>query len=925
MLFRRLLGFCLVTCIAVGCQQQPRESLPELQSIFKSDSTHSRILKAEQYLAQWDFPGARKEFHVLSQREDLESAERDYLLQNEILSALMSLDTVGCKIQSAAADGPAALVHQLNLFLCDPARNIGDLRQFISALEAKNQTNSVHYLIALEKLAWYNYTYVSQIDTAIVYCKRALLLTESFNDLKPHQGFLLYSLAELSIMLRDVRAGFSYVQRGILVNSKPEVEERLVGLKGTLYRRLKSYDSADLFYSQAEALCTQRNDDYVLSEVLRERALMAIILNDDSAFIRIMGQLNSIDSTKRSQKVNADRLFGFFYLIKKRYPQCIEHYENALPVLERQYDLDIVQIGEACYALNESCRETKQFEKAELYSFKSLTASTANREMPYTWANLVSPKLYTAWPNSFVMYGLMADTYLDHYRHEPKLELLKKSFELYQLTDDVMERQLRANEEEAWLNYASAVGDRMYSGGITTCYELYAKTKDTVFLHKAHRFMERSKAMIVYRDILTRQSDYFPEVPSEFRERDLQLKSRIEYLKGTGDLSNRELQELLEEQRQYIEEARSKYPAFYKSLFELSIPSFSSCAALGRDENVSIIQYHLTSDFIYILKYDAPYSFIRLPRDSTFDRSLKDFRNLVGLSPNGLQVNQKKFIKCAHDMYQRLVLPLGLLKNSVLFVTDGVLTQLPFEAFISKPGTELRTCRYLVQDADIDYSYSLKISMVNKGIKVQNIDNVLGYSYSFPEEEEAIGLLPALPGASAELASIRKSFSGRNLVFRSGDQASKGAFMEDLRHPFELVHVAMHASSSPKNRWDNKIYFQKGKKSLDTLYASEIISRKISASLVVLTGCSTSAGNWVRGEGAYTLARAFHRAGAKKVVASLWPLPDKSSATISGRFYFYLVSGKSVSMSLRLAKLDFLKGADSNLAHPYFWAGLICL
>jgi CHAT domain-containing protein len=68
------------------------------------------------------------------------------------------------------------------------------------------------------------------------------------------------------------------------------------------------------------------------------------------------------------------------------------------------------------------------------------------------------------------------------------------------------------------------------------------------------------------------------------------------------------------------------------------------------------------------------------------------------------------------------------------------------------------------------------------------------------------------------------------------------------------------------------------------------------------------------------LARSFLTAGAKSVVASLWSVDDRSTATLMESFYTHLAQGSTVSYALRQAQLDFIKTYGEK-AKPYLWAG----
>ena len=55
--------------------------------------------------------------------------------------------------------------------------------------------------------------------------------------------------------------------------------------------------------------------------------------------------------------------------------------------------------------------------------------------------------------------------------------------------------------------------------------------------------------------------------------------------------------------------------------------------------------------------------------------------------------------------------------------------------------------------------------------------------------------------------------------------------------------------------------------------------------LAVLSACNTFRGDVAGGEGVMGLTRAFHLAGTRNVVASLWRVDDNATAVLMGRFY----------------------------------------
>jgi CHAT domain-containing protein len=103
------------------------------------------------------------------------------------------------------------------------------------------------------------------------------------------------------------------------------------------------------------------------------------------------------------------------------------------------------------------------------------------------------------------------------------------------------------------------------------------------------------------------------------------------------------------------------------------------------------------------------------------------------------------------------------------------------------------------------------------------------------------------------------------------------------------------------------------------LQATDILNLRLQADLVVMSACQTALGAEVRGEGLVGLTRAFLYAGSPRVVASLWTVPDLSTAEFMTRFYRYmLVDGLAPAAALRRAQVSMWN--EGRWARPYYWA-----
>jgi CHAT domain-containing protein len=93
--------------------------------------------------------------------------------------------------------------------------------------------------------------------------------------------------------------------------------------------------------------------------------------------------------------------------------------------------------------------------------------------------------------------------------------------------------------------------------------------------------------------------------------------------------------------------------------------------------------------------------------------------------------------------------------------------------------------------------------------------------------------------------------------------------------------------------------------------------------VVTLSACETNIGGYDPSAVYSSLSRAFSKAGAPTVVASLWSVNDVSTRETMTEFYKQLANGQTKGEALRRAQLATMR--DPRFAHPYYWAPFIIL
>jgi CHAT domain-containing protein len=93
------------------------------------------------------------------------------------------------------------------------------------------------------------------------------------------------------------------------------------------------------------------------------------------------------------------------------------------------------------------------------------------------------------------------------------------------------------------------------------------------------------------------------------------------------------------------------------------------------------------------------------------------------------------------------------------------------------------------------------------------------------------------------------------------------------------------------------------------------------ANLVVLSACETQLGTLSRGDDVVGLTRAFVYAGAPTVVASLWKVDDRATATLMRSFYQHLRAGKGKAEALQAAQAELR--SQYEFSDPSYWAAFV--
>jgi len=270
----------------------------------------------------------------------------------------------------------------------------------------------------------------------------------------------------------------------------------------------------------------------------------------------------------------------------------------------------------------------------------------------------------------------------------------------------------------------------------------------------------------------------------------------------------------------------------------------------------------------------------------------------------------------------------------ILFQPDGPLWLLPLGLLADGDGSRLIEKHPLSVIPSMTVLANLRAGRAKRPMSVVAFGDPV-----YPAEPIPIGLRPTrfepLPGTRAEVNAIGRRLTTGFTAY-VGAEATEQRAKSIGRGP-TIVHFAAHGFVDERSGLESGIALDvdpnydptdAGTKENGLLQAWEIIEGiRLDADLVVLSACETALGGAIAGEGLLGLTRAFQYAGARSVLASLWAVPDESTAELMVRFYRGLADGQARDEALRAAQDEMAAGPITteggqmlDATHPFHWA-----
>ena len=307
----------------------------------------------------------------------------------------------------------------------------------------------------------------------------------------------------------------------------------------------------------------------------------------------------------------------------------------------------------------------------------------------------------------------------------------------------------------------------------------------------------------------------------------------------------------------------------------------------------------------------------------------------------------------------------------LIIVPDGILGLLPFETLVLTPGRDVKDTRFVGETWQLSYAQSATVLAFLRTLAPSAAPQTffaLGNPIYDPQDPRYTAYQQGLPPPVLPAQALSAyGYRGR-AIQRGGGKPTRGDGTEEtLSYPplpetesevkaiaqlfgmspkppdillnvvanetqlrqapltrYRYLHFATHADLPGKLQGINEPFLLLGQventgQDDGLLTLTKVLDLRLDAEMVVLSACVTGRGEATEGEGVVNFARAFHQAGARSVVVSLWEVASEAAEEFMRRFYGHLHAGKPKAEALSLAR----KEMRVLYPNPFFWAAFI--
>lgn len=628
-----------------------------------------------------------------------------------------------------------------------------------------------------------------------------------------------------------------------------------------------------------------------------------------------------------------DMVLGSLYQREGKWGLAQQAYEQALKVRLTLFDAYHTDVANTYNSLGELCLEQGKPSRAISFFEKALPPHSAQAATGYK-------STITVQENHRSLSGLgraYAAVSHDPASNEKALTLLNQAMGLLE--------QGRADFQFADSKLQlSKLAQPTIAAAIALLYPKANELPEA----KAQLFdwMERGKAMILLEAIRKVNAPAFSGLPDSLLALELQLKVEIydaelaileESRKGQHAKADvlYERQEQLAELYQAYELCRAELahlsPAYYQAKYAARRIGLAEVQHRLLKPGQGLLEFFFAEQVVYLcLITSDEVKFHKIRLDFPLVEWVQQIRGaLKQPHPHTLRA----YAGASHQLYNKLIAPIGALPDRLVVVSDGVLNELPFDLLLSSTPENLnqpQTYPYLFREQAISYSYSATLLQEMASPKLAKAPQKAVLAMApFADVLPPMAGSPkmgsdwsALPFTKTEVDSLRTWFPTLPLY---GAQATKEQFVA-LASQYAVLHLPTHGKIGLQAEEAFLAFAPQAEgRGQERLHLKALYNIPLRAELAMLPACDTHAGLQLPGEGLISLARAFAYAGAQSVAASLWAGDDLGLQSTTLAFYANLRDGLPKDQALQQAKSEVVNKRQGLAAHPFYWGSLVLI
>jgi CHAT domain-containing protein len=803
------------------------------------------------------------------------------------------------------------------------------------------------------------YLGMKEYDRAISYGNTALKIIAGRENLYNEILADLYTnLGVCYIKLSDYSKAVLFLEKGeeVFREYNLSINDRYINLLNSLaaaYFFMGEQDKSDKYYEMGINIAGAGNT--FLSQ------------NFVNSFAKIVGNSGDIEkgesimlySLKKAESRYGPGSWIYIYVLKNYADYLREFgidarksqllYEKCMEYLERNKEDNSlkgqIRLGYAL-ALSENGNHREALGVVQDLISSELPGVEENRGTEDHEEALIRPDQW-----SLSLFRARYDILWNLFRESHELKYLLEAAETSSIIVAIIDKvRLNIDEEESRL----ILGDRYrdyYIYAIRDCDICFRTTGEKRFIDKAFELSEKSKVAALLTATRELKATQF-QIPSKIGEEERKLQNRISFYNARiSEESARDKPDsyLISEWKDIVFNSIRKrdslvavfekdYPGYYMIKYNARVihPAEIYTSA-GR--NTNYISYVVSDTVLYILVANRKkHEMITVSIDTDFYSELRNFSDLIKFpSMKNARSDYERFQNIGSSIYEKIFRPVEpyLISDRLLISPDNILAYIPFEAIpmheVSKGRISYRDLPYMIKKFNISYAYSATFLSESKksGLKLSKdliafapyYSGTLNVDTIMLTRQQNFSVLNDLPYARKE-AEFASSYIGGRLY--AGDDARESLFKSEAGK-YDIIHLAMHTVINDNDPMHSKMVFSQApdKEEDGLLNTWEVYGIPLKARMAILSSCNTGTGMLHSGEGILSLARGFMHSGCESVVMSLWEIDDMSGSDMIEGFYRSLKKGTSKSISLRRARLDYIKEADMLKSHPHYWSSLV--